>query len=115
MMATHLVICLHLMIECTPGRGLGGCDTGDAKITKGYDLPSRHVIHTVGPVYSPTSVELKAEQLASCYRTSLQVAKKNNLKTIVRISQNAAGFVPFSIETVLGFPIHLDRYLRLSY
>jgi len=58
------------------------CQTGDAKITKGYKLPSRHVIHTVGPIYFSPDVETKAEQLASCYKTSLQLAVANSLKHI---------------------------------
>ena len=80
----------------------GGCDTGDAKITKAYKLPScvnleysvigpifiatrKYVIHAVGPQYYGSSdVKTKEEQLASCYRTSLQLAVQNSLKHIVR-------------------------------
>ncbi|KAF8896598.1 A1pp-domain-containing protein [Infundibulicybe gibba] len=69
----------ELLEEC---RGLDGCDTGDSKITKGYNLPSSHVIHTVGPVYRSTDAEEKARLLASCYRTSLTLAAENNLKHI---------------------------------
>ncbi len=60
---------------------LGGCETGDAKITKGYRLPARHVIHTVGPVWHGGE---KGEPglLASCYRRSFKVAHENGLKTI---------------------------------
>jgi O-acetyl-ADP-ribose deacetylase (regulator of RNase III) len=65
------------------GRELHGCDTGDAKITKGYKLPSKHVIHTVGPRYSPSEVEIQAKLLASCYKRSLEVASDNSLKSIV--------------------------------
>lgn len=61
-------------------RTLGGCNVGDAKITKGYKLPARHVIHAVGPVYAPT--EEAAEKLASVYRRSLEVAKENHLASV---------------------------------
>jgi O-acetyl-ADP-ribose deacetylase (regulator of RNase III) len=59
---------------------LGGCKTGEAKITKGYNLPVKYVIHTVGPVYSGS--EEDPELLSSCYRESLNLAVKNNLKSV---------------------------------
>jgi O-acetyl-ADP-ribose deacetylase len=66
----------ELVEEC---RMLRGCKTGDAKITKGYNLPARHVIHAVGPVYrNPDAPAL----LASRYRHSLEVARENSIKTI---------------------------------
>ncbi|MBI4336058.1 MAG: macro domain-containing protein, partial [Candidatus Omnitrophica bacterium] len=68
----------RLLEEC---RGLGGCETGQAKITKGYKLPARHVIHTVGPVWNGGKYNEEG-LLASCYRNSLDLAKKNSLKTI---------------------------------
>jgi len=58
------------------------CQTGDAKITKGYELPSRHVIHTVGPIYYSSEAATKAEQLASCYKTCLKLAVANSLRHI---------------------------------
>ena len=59
---------------------LGGCETGEAKITRGYDLPNKYVIHTVGPVYrgSPDDPKL----LRSCYINSLKVAEENRVKSI---------------------------------
>ena len=62
-------------------RQLGRCETGDAKITPGFDLPSRHVIHTVGPVWSGGD---KGEEalLASCYKRSLHVAMDNGVRTL---------------------------------
>jgi O-acetyl-ADP-ribose deacetylase (regulator of RNase III) len=60
---------------------LGGCETGDAKITKGYRLPARHVIHTVGPVWHGGE-KGEPELLASCYRRSFQVAHDNGLTSI---------------------------------
>ena len=68
----------ELLTEC---RTLGGCKTGKAKITKGYNLPACFVIHTVGPVWQDGSFN-EDELLASCYRNSLQLAVDNGIKTI---------------------------------
>jgi len=67
-----------ILKEC---RALNGCDTGDAKITTGGNLPAKYVIHTVGPVYRD-GTRNEPELLASCYRRSLEVAVANNAKTI---------------------------------
>jgi len=67
-----------ILEEC---RKLGGCEPGDAKITTGGNLPARHVIHTVGPVYRDGK-HGEAEVLASCYRRSLEVAAAHGLKTV---------------------------------
>lgn len=63
--------------EC---RTIGYCNTGEAKITGGYNLKAKHVIHTVGPVYSGTASD--AEKLESCYKNSLLLASQNNIKSI---------------------------------
>jgi len=67
-----------LLAECAT---LGGCKTGEAKITKGYNLPSSHVIHTVGPVWHG-GTRREPELLASCYTNSLHLAKLRSLKTV---------------------------------
>lgn len=76
--AIHRAAGPGLLQEC---RLLGGCKTGQAKITAGYNLPARHVIHTVGPVWNGGG-QGEPELLASCYRSSLSLAAENNVKTI---------------------------------
>ena len=75
--AIHRAAGPELLEEC---RRIGGCPTGEARITGGYRLPASHVIHTVGPVYSanPSVPEL----LASCYRNSLRLAAEKGLKSV---------------------------------
>jgi O-acetyl-ADP-ribose deacetylase (regulator of RNase III) len=76
--AIHRAAGPELLTEC---RALGGCPTGSAQITRGYRLPARYVIHTVGPVYSGGD-RGEADLLASCYRTSLQLAAEHNCRTV---------------------------------
>ncbi len=90
--AIHRAAGPDLARECAT---LGGCDTGDAKITAGYGLPALHVIHAVGPVWHGGGSG-EADLLASCYRRSLELAQANALATIAfpAISTGIFGYPP---------------------
>lgn len=96
--AIHRAAGPELLAEC---RMLGGCPTGEARITGGYRLKARHVIHTVGPVWSGARDDDPA--LASCYRSSLRLAADNGLASIA---------FPAISTGVYGFPF--DRAARIA-
>jgi O-acetyl-ADP-ribose deacetylase (regulator of RNase III) len=90
--AIHRAAGSELVHEC---RLLGGCKTGEAKITKGYRLPARHIIHSVGPVWQD-GLHGESEMLASCYRSSLEIAARHGLSSIAfpGISTGIFGYPP---------------------
>ncbi|WP_422041511.1 O-acetyl-ADP-ribose deacetylase [Roseibium sp.] len=99
--AIHRAAGPDLLREC---RLLNGCKTGDAKITAGYDLPARHVIHTVGPVWHG-GTEGEPGLLASCYESSLRLAAANNCRTVAfpAISTGIYGYpTGLAAETAVG-------------
>ena len=104
--AIHRAAGPELVEEC---RGLGGCPTGEARITRGYRLRARHVIHTVGPVWHGGGRNEEA-LLAACYRNSLALAAQHGLKTVAfpAISTGVYRFPPdracaVAVDAVRGF------------
>ena len=99
--AIHKAAGSGLLAEC---RTLNGCETGEAKITGGYNLPARYVIHTVGPVWSGGN-HGESELLANCYRNCLKLAVDNNLKTIA---------FPSISTGVYGYPIEKASVIAIQ-
>ena len=120
--AIHRAAGPELLAEC---QTLGGCATGEAKITKGYRLKAKHVIHTVGPIYTQAGRHA-GDQLASAYRSSLRLAAKNNLSSVAfpSISTGAYGYpmpeaARIALETVAEYledhpSIRLVRFVLLG-
>ena len=97
--AIHRAAGPKLLAEC---RTLGGCPTGEARLTQGYDLPARYVIHTVGPVWHG-GTHGEDEQLAACYRHSMSIALRTKIRSIA---------FPAISTGVYHFPI--DRAARIA-
>lgn len=89
------------------GRTLGGCPTGEARLTRGYRLPARYVIHTPGPIWRGGRCG-EAEQLASCYRNSLLLADAHNCRTVA-FPSISTGVYHYPIEQAAGIALRTLR------
>jgi O-acetyl-ADP-ribose deacetylase (regulator of RNase III) len=106
-LAIHRAAGPELLEEC---KKFGGCKTGEAKITKGYNLPAKYVIHTAGPVYGKEEDDKAFKLLANCYKNCLGLAQDNNIRTIAfpAISTGAYGYpkneaAEIAVKTVQDF------------
>ena len=99
--AIHAAAGPALLDEC---RGLNGCETGESKITGGYNLKAKYVIHTVGPVWNG-GYSGESAQLASCYRTTLQIASERKIKSIA---------IPAISTGVYRFPKDLAAMIAIN-
>ncbi len=98
--AIHRAAGPNLLLEC---RTLGGCLTGEAKITAGYGLPASHVIHTVGPVWRGGRAG-EDDLLAKCYRRSLEVARENDVRTLA-FPAISTGVYRFPVPRAAGIAV----------
>src|SRR5436309_11838123 len=102
-------------------QALGGCDTGDAKATEGFNLPARWIIHAVGPRWRGGEAG-EAEQLASCYRRSLEVADELGARSVAfpAISTGIYGYPPeeaarIAVETIRSTPTQVERVRLVAF
>jgi len=99
--AIHYAAGPELLTECEK---LNGCETGKAKITRGYNLRAKHIIHTVGPIWYGGYRD-ETETLASCYQSSLALAKENKIKTLA---------IPGISTGIYGFPKDLAALIAVN-
>lgn len=106
--AIHEAAGPELLAEC---RKLNGCNTGEAKITKGYKLPAKWVIHTVGPIWHGGN-DGEDMLLAACYRNSLELAVKNGIKTIA-FPSISTGVYRFPVDRAAAIAVReIKRFLK---
>lgn len=107
--AIHRAAGPELLAEC---RTLGGCPTGEARITKGYNLPAKFVIHTVGPIWNGGRHN-EATLLASCYQSSLALAVKNGIRTLA-FPAISCGVYRFPIASACSIAVReVTTFLKL--
>jgi O-acetyl-ADP-ribose deacetylase (regulator of RNase III) len=116
--AIHRKAGSQLLEEC---RSLGGCKTGEAKITRGYNLPAKYVIHTVGPIWQD-GAHNEPELLANCYQNSLRLAVEHNIQTIAFpcISTGIYGFpkqqaAKIAVQTTLAYLTKNEPNLKVIF
>ena len=115
--AIHRAAGPELLAEC---RALNGCKTGQAKITRGYQLPAKHVIHTVGPVWQG-GCSGEPELLASCYRTSLALAHEHSIRTVA-FPAISCGVYGYPLEAAVSIAVrecravvHTDHFGKILF